>query len=274
MASNLGTGFAINGNNGRLSIYMPFILVLIASLALSGCATSEVMKEARGEINTIDRLAVMKITDAYKDEDQDMVIMCMNVVDLDTNSESEMTLKIPLQQHSRLDVHPSLGDTVEPIRKGQLPAGPASTYVAFLPAAKDFSPNCQTRGSRLSVFNLGTVISPYGTNTDNTKKYFTLPKGMSEAVYTINQKNGALANFGFVSTRQIVENAYSIDVSALSATDMRTMKNKKPYLYLLTPVAVAADTVTITIGVVVAALLSPGIYIETGNVKVGTDEVR
>lgn len=256
-----------------LRVYMPFTLLLTASLALSGCATSEVFKEARGQINTIDRLAVMKITDAYKDDDHDMVIICMKAVDLATNTESEMTLKIPLQQRSRLDVYPPLGDAVEPVRKGQLPTGHAGTYVGFQPAAKDFSPNCQAHSNRLSVFNIGTVISPYDSNVDNTRS-FTLPKGMSEAVYTINQKNGALANFGYLSTKQIVENAYSIDISASSVTDMRTMKNQKPYLYLLTPVAVAVDTVTITIGVVVATLLCPGTYIKTGNVMVGPDQVR
>lgn len=241
--------------------------VLCISALLTGCATPAVLDEAKGQVNTIDKIAVLRITNAYRENAGDRVMICMIVRDLQSNTESEMTLNIPMQRN-RWDVRLSLSDVEKPNYSGQLPQAPTSTYVGFQPAAKDLSSRCQARGNRLPVFNLGTVISPYGSNMSNTDTSFRLPKGMSEAVYTISQKNDALSNFGYVSTNQIVENAYSIDVSAYSMTDMRTMKNQKPYLYLLTPVAVAVDTVTITVGVVFAALLDPRTYVSGGRLDV------
>lgn len=55
--------------------------ILCAALALAGCATSALMKEAEGQIKTRDRLVVNKITRAYKDNDSDTVYICMNVYD-------------------------------------------------------------------------------------------------------------------------------------------------------------------------------------------------
>ncbi len=243
--------------------------IICASVMLSGCATSAVVKEANGQIKTIDKLAVLKITDAYKDNARDTVLICMVVRDLESNTESEMTLNVPLQEHNRFNVHPSLSESEEQAYSGQLSATFTGSYVEFQPRTKDLTPNCQKQGLRLPVFNIGAVISPYGSNAGNQRSSFRLPIGVSEAVYTI-QQGGLLSDFGYLSTNTIVSNAYSIDISADSMLDMRTMKNQKPYLYLLTPVTVVMDTVTITVEVVVASLLARA-YVGIWGITIGTE---
>src|SRR5512138_148891 len=86
------------------------IALVCASVILSGCATSAVVKEAQGQINTVDKFAVLKITDAYKDANRDMVLICMEVRDLETNLEYEMTLNVSLQEHNRWHVHHPLSE--------------------------------------------------------------------------------------------------------------------------------------------------------------------
>ncbi len=252
-----------------LSFYRIFALALVCTSAmLAGCATSAVVKEAKGQINTVDKIAVLKITDAYKDTTKNVVLICMEVRDLETNLESEMTLNISLQEPDRWHVYHPLGQGEEYIYSSQVPGPFAGTYVGFQPMARDLTHNCQGQGHQLPVFNIGVVMSPFGSKANNSKSSFNLPSGMSESVYTIHQ-DGFPANFGYISTSKIVSNANSIDIQADSMLDMRTVRNQKPYLYLLTPVTVVVDTVTITVSVVIAALYDPLTYVGIAKMSIG-----
>ncbi len=250
--------------------YMVAYTFVCASIALSGCATSAVVEEAQGQINTVDKFAVLKIADAYKDTNKDRVLICMEVRDLENNYEYEMTLNVSLQDHSRWSVHHPLDEGGEYIYSRPA-AGPfADTYVGFQPMARDLTRNCQKQGHRLPIFNIGVSMSPFGSKIHNPKHSFRLPNEMAEAVYTI-QQNGFPVNFGYISTHKVVVNANSIDIKTDSLLDMRTMRNQKPYLYLLTPVTVVVDTVTITMGVVVAALFDPSNYVDAAGMSIDNE---
>lgn len=177
----------------------------------------------------------------------------------DAHIYDEMTLSVPLHERSRLDIRFSLSDSEPAAGIGQLPQTSLSTYVGFNPNSEDLTHGCQARGLKLQIFNLSTVISPYDSGAKHVKSTFKLPNGVTEAIYVISNKYTPIS-FGYVSTSQIVENAYSVDIASMHFADMRTMENTKHYLYILAPVTVVMDAAITAVTITIYAMLDPRRY--------------
>jgi len=231
------------------------IFLVFTCFYFSGCTTSALLKEAKGQVNEELKYGVIKINSAYKDDSSKVVHVCMNVMDMDMNKyiEREVTLDIPLNNQKRWSVNPLLNNYGDIGGKSQPSANLSGAFLGFRPSPKDLSLDCLNRGRQIPVFNVNTVISPYGSEQNQEKLSFRLPAGESEAIYAISS-GGFTTNFGYVSARPIIEHSYAINVSADDLMDVRSMKNQKPYLYILTPVTLAIDATTVALGVAVEAV--------------------
>jgi len=199
--------------------YLNFFTLLLLSLFIYGCSTPFLFEAASGEKVTISKTP-LKVISAIKEVKE--VIICINTKDLNTEKEKIYNFSIPLDDESALK---------------QLNIE-NNKYLTFEPKLQNVREGCNYQNNNIEIVEY--KINNNDVDKASLIKKYANPNKPKEVVYVIYRDTNPI-QLGYISTNVIFNDIKNIDVPIHQVYSYEDKINLKPYLYLLTPLAIAAD---------------------------------